>query len=136
MKKQLNKWYDDLSWCPSQCYYYFMHNEEMYCIYLCWRHDDPWTAEIIKCAACDFKIDENAIWKFIRTPYFFDDELEMLKDFIMEHLDIIIKLWPTQERISIWEIKKSGLDIALEDVKHGRVHEAKDVNDMMKQILG
>ena len=32
--------------------------------------------------------------------------------------------------------KKSGLDEAMEDLKAGRVHKAKDVNDMMKQILG
>ena len=32
--------------------------------------------------------------------------------------------------------KKNGLDIAMDEVKHGRVHEAKDVNDLMKQILG
>lgn len=33
-------------------------------------------------------------------------------------------------------VKKGSLDKALEDVKAGRVHEAKDVDDMMKQILG
>ena len=32
--------------------------------------------------------------------------------------------------------KKSGLDEAMDDLKAGRVHKAKDVNDMMKQILG
>ena len=31
---------------------------------------------------------------------------------------------------------KSGLDRALEDVKHGRVYKAKDVDDLFKQILG
>ena len=28
---------------------YFMYDGEMYYIYLRWRHQDPWTAEIVKC---------------------------------------------------------------------------------------
>ena len=32
--------------------------------------------------------------------------------------------------------KKCGLDEALEDIKKGRVYEAKSVDDMMKKILG
>ncbi len=31
--------------------------------------------------------------------------------------------------------RKCGLDEALEDIKAGRVHKAKNVDDMMKQIL-
>ena len=34
------------------------------------------------------------------------------------------------------DVKKGSLDKALEDLNSGRVYEAKDVNDMMKQILG
>ena len=65
VEKQLNKWYDDLIWCPSQCYYYFMHDDDMYCIYLRWRHQNPWTAEIIKCAEGDFNLNhESSMWKF------------------------------------------------------------------------
>lgn len=33
-------------------------------------------------------------------------------------------------------VKKSGIDEAMDDLKAGRLHKAKDVNDMMKQILG
>ena len=44
VEKQLNKWYDDLIWCPSQCYYYFMHDDDMYCINLRWRHQ-KWRAD-------------------------------------------------------------------------------------------
>ncbi|MBQ6071053.1 MAG: hypothetical protein IKQ75_10055 [Bacteroidales bacterium] len=32
--------------------------------------------------------------------------------------------------------RKNSLDIALEDVRAGRVHTAESVEDMMKQILG
>ena len=28
-EKTLNTWYDDLLWCPSQCYYYFMHGDDI-----------------------------------------------------------------------------------------------------------
>lgn len=31
--------------------------------------------------------------------------------------------------------KKSSLDMALEDIEAGRVHKAKDVDDLFKQIL-
>ncbi len=30
-EKKLNTWYDDLLWCPSQCYYYFIHGDDMFC---------------------------------------------------------------------------------------------------------
>ena len=33
-------------------------------------------------------------------------------------------------------IKQNGLDKAIEDVKAGRIHEAKDVDDLFNQILG
>lgn len=32
--------------------------------------------------------------------------------------------------------EKSGIDKALDDIKAGRVYEAKSVDDMFKQILG
>ena len=79
--EELNKWYDDLIWCPSQCYYYFMHEGDMYCIYLRWRHDDPWTVEIIKCADGDFDLNyETCIWKYIKVPFFKDEELDNLME--------------------------------------------------------
>ena len=107
--EELNKWYDDLIWCPSQCYYYFMHDGDMYCIYLRWRHDDPWTAEIIKCADSDFDlIYETCIWKYIKVPFFKDEELDNLKEYIMTHLNIIMALWPHYER---------EVSLKLEDLK-------------------
>ena len=98
-EKQLNKWYDELIWCPSQCYYYFMHDDDMYCIYLRWRHQDPWNAEIIKCAEADFSLDyQTSIWKSIKIPFFKDSELDKLKEFIMIRLDRIMALWSHSEQ--------------------------------------
>jgi len=45
----LNQWQEDLIWCPSQCYYYFEADGKKWCIYLRWRHSDPWTAELCEC---------------------------------------------------------------------------------------
>lgn len=46
----LNTWTDELIWCPSQCYYYLKDkNGDYWCIYLRWRHRDPWTAELVPC---------------------------------------------------------------------------------------
>ena len=53
-----NEWILHLDFfCPAQIYYYFHDSEERrWCIYLRWRHSDPWTAELVRC-------DES--WKFI-----------------------------------------------------------------------
>jgi len=53
-----NQWIEYLNhWCPAQIYYYFVDAEGgRWCIYLRWRHQDPWTAELVRC-------DEN--WEFI-----------------------------------------------------------------------
>lgn len=76
--------------CPAQIYYYF-HDAggRRWCIYLRWRHSDPWTAELVPC-------DES--WKFITegdwvnllqeaehvpgtvTGYYREDEYEPLMD--------------------------------------------------------
>ena len=98
-EKKLNTWYDSLIGCPSQCYYYFLYQGEMYCIYLRWRHRDPWTAEIINCAVSDFDLDpDTSIWKYIKIPFFEENELEELKGFVMTRLAIITTLWPYAER--------------------------------------
>ena len=55
-RMQLNQWIEDLRWCPSQIYYYFVDKDGgRWCIYLRWRHQDPWTAELVRC-------DKN--WEF------------------------------------------------------------------------
>jgi hypothetical protein len=42
-------WTDDLSWCPSQCYTFDKQPDGTFnCLYLRWRHNDPWTGQIIR----------------------------------------------------------------------------------------
>ena len=49
-KIKMNEFLEELLWCPSQIYYYFQDKyEKIWCIYLRWRHDDPWTSELIPC---------------------------------------------------------------------------------------
>lgn len=44
-------WDCELISCPSQCYCKFLDKTEnkIYCIYLRWRWNDPWTSELIPC---------------------------------------------------------------------------------------
>lgn len=99
---KLNQWIEDLRWCPSQIYYYFLDKEGgRWCIYLRWRHDDPWTAELCPC-------DEN--WKFIfdspdrmdlleekeHTPgiitgYYKDDEYRELEEWILKKVQALME---------------------------------------------
>ena len=99
----LNQWDVQLRhWCPAQIYYYFVDADGgRWCIYLRWRHEDPWTAELVRC-------DEN--WEFlwdspdtvnlleekehtpgIITRYYTDDEYPFLQQRVLE---IIKNLFP------------------------------------------
>ena len=90
MKKQiqLNKWDDDLIWCPSQCYYYFMDNEQLKCLYLRWRHRDPWTAELIPIDEFG-EFDIYDTWQNLNPPFFKDSELESLKEWCLQKLGLL-----------------------------------------------
>lgn len=84
----LNQWKDELIWCPSQCYYYFRDNGgALMCLYLRWRHDNPWTAELIP-------VDESGefgayeLWKNLNPPFFKDSELDALKKWCLKELNI------------------------------------------------
>lgn len=107
-EKKLNTWYDDLIWCPSQCYYYFMYDGEMYYIYLRWRHQDPWTAEIVKCDKNENKCNTGSPeYKSIKTPPFKDDELDKLKEYLIPRIEKLMKLWPISENeidLKDWKI--------------------------------
>lgn len=56
---------------------------------------------------------------------------------IMKHLIKIIEL---MKGVSIVETesdrKQPGLDVALDDIKAGKVYKAKDTKDLFEQILG
>lgn len=56
---ELGVWIEDTKYfCPAQCYYYFQDkNKDYFCIYLRWRYEDPWSANLIK-----FK-DETLDWE-------------------------------------------------------------------------
>lgn len=84
--KVLNTWVDDLIRCPSQCYYYFYSKDgELLCLYLRWRHSDPWTAELVPVDEIkfDFKYDG---WKSLDPPRFKETELDQLKEWSMKKL--------------------------------------------------
>lgn len=60
-------WYDDLMWCPSQCYGFTVRNSIPYCLYLRWRWQDPWNGYIVTGATNEnfgpgilYMIDYNA----------------------------------------------------------------------------
>lgn len=98
-----NQWIEYLKhWCPAQIYYYFVDAEGgRWCIYLRWRHQDPWTAELVPC---------NEDWEFMpnspdrvnlleekeHTPgtimgYYTDDEYPALME---KALELVKKLNP------------------------------------------
>ena len=70
-------WDEDLIWCPSQCYCYFVDNttNQLWCIYLRWRHSDPWTSELIKCMPDgEFVNYEEEAWEYIGTSTVFSED--------------------------------------------------------------
>ena len=80
----LYQWDDRLIWCPSQCYYYFKDKEgHIKCIYLRWRHNDPWTAEIAPLNE-KLEFDFNAPWENLNPPFFKDSELDQLKEWCLK----------------------------------------------------
>lgn len=84
---QINKWEDDLIWCPSQCYYYFYDkNGLLKCLYLRWRHRDPWIAELIPME--DGEFSSYGKWKDLNPPFFKDSELDALKEWCLKKLKI------------------------------------------------
>ena len=84
--EQLWTWLESLIWCPSQIYYFFTDQKtgKNYCIYLRWRHRDPWTAELIP---CDDKLefDNYSTWETIETPKIYtEDEYKELESDVLE----------------------------------------------------
>jgi hypothetical protein len=53
---------------------------------------------IIKCKQDDANgVPEEIEWKWVKMPYFIDDELDKLKEFVMNRLDTIMAFWPQCE---------------------------------------
>lgn len=79
-KLEKPKWHDELIWCPSQCYCKFLDNREnkIYCIYLRWRHSDPWTSELIPCLPNGSLTYGD--WEYLETKKdYCENEYEKLK---------------------------------------------------------
>lgn len=87
-ESKLNTWKDSLIWCPSQCYYTFREKKTgtLKCLYLRWRHSDPWTAELIPVNEIDREFESSKEWVSLNPPYFTDIELDKLKVWCMEKL--------------------------------------------------
>ena len=94
-KVKLNQWDIDLNWCPSQIYYYFKDAVgDNWCIYLRWRWQDPWTAELVRCdeeweflwnspETVDLLAEENHVPGTV-AGYYRDEEYRELMDNVLE----------------------------------------------------
>jgi hypothetical protein len=83
------KWFDDLIWCPSQCYGQLHWQGIDYILYLRWRWHDPWQGHIVKNARDSRSMHQpEAVWSkdlFEERDLFFrDEELEQAKAALVE----------------------------------------------------
>ena len=80
MKTVLNpSWIEDLSRCPSQCECYFESPAGIrYCIYLRWRHGDPWTAQLVPVEYTTGKFMSGP-WPYINVPDYIHDGYKNLQ---------------------------------------------------------
>lgn len=63
-------WDNDLIGCPSQCYCKFLDldKNKIYCIYLRWRWNDPWSSELIPCQEDgELSYSKQDDWIYIET---------------------------------------------------------------------
>jgi hypothetical protein len=84
----LEKWFDELMWSPSQCYYHIQHRGLDYILYLRWRWRDPWQAYVVKDADRLSSMNNGqAVWSGdvfeIHHVFLKDVELERAKDKII-----------------------------------------------------
>ncbi len=96
MTIEQNKFLEDLLWCPSQIYYYFISSGRKFCIYLRWRYKNPWTAELIECDD-DWEFSKNwrEDWHKLTLSKEYKDE--EYKDLEKEVLDKIAAMFPNLE---------------------------------------
>lgn len=87
--------------CPAQIYYYF-HDAEgrSWCIYLRWRHSDPWTAELVPCDDAWEFINEDRWVNLLEeaehvlgtvTGYYREDEYEPLMEAALRKVRAMFK---------------------------------------------
>lgn len=76
------EWQNHLIMCPSQCYCNFEVDGNKYCIYLRWRWDDPWTAQLVPLDD-QWEFNFNANWTYLPVhDYIHDDYLKLQKECI------------------------------------------------------
>ena len=99
----LNQWIERLHyWCPAQIYYYFLDKEGgRWCIYLRWRHDDSWTAELVRCDMnweFDWSspdnmdlLEEEEHTPGVITGYYKDDEYPFLEERMLKKVQTLLE---------------------------------------------
>ena len=82
---KLFHWYEDISYFPSQCYYYFQDPQtgNKYCIYLRIRSAEHWSCELVGCKETDeddFDFDwEIPVPNLILSEKFLEDDYPALE---------------------------------------------------------
>lgn len=74
-------WEDSLLYCPSQCELKIKAYGRNYILYLRWRWDDPWTADLIPVDnqfSDDSKFSND--WVELNIPYFTNEQLNECKE--------------------------------------------------------
>lgn len=78
-------WTDDLLWCPSQCTAPVTAPDgRKALLYLRWRHDDPWTGDIIWGATRLGGHVDRLDWESVPLPFFTDEQLAEAKATLIE----------------------------------------------------
>lgn len=87
-EERLNTWSEDLIMCPSQIYFEFRDNLGILkTIYLRWRHDDPWTAEVFELDEItrEFKYDTGY---YLNCPFYSHDDYPKLEEWCLKELGL------------------------------------------------
>ena len=84
----VGEWLDDLTWSPSQCYFYLQHQGMDFILYLHWRWKNPWHAYVIRnVASLDAMNQEPAVWSGdvfeMYEVQYSAEELDLAKDKII-----------------------------------------------------
>jgi hypothetical protein len=70
-------WVDSMMWCPSQCWLKILYKGHRWTLYLRWRWEDPWSADLIQ--GWDTTATKKR-WEELRIPFFIDEEVDKCKE--------------------------------------------------------
>jgi len=83
---ELDKWYDSMIMCPSQCYCHKEVNGVHYILYLRWRYSDFWHAYVIQGARDEYSM-RDGIWTddlfLLHSKEFVHDEVDEAKKMLI-----------------------------------------------------